>query len=685
MPSIDINSELHFHDGAYLVAGFHGSLLKLRHCVTGEYSTVHIADISARLIEPPLRKHSDPRSLDSRTKAESKALDVYAAHITEMVTGENPTAPDQAPRPEYDPDTTTLNQRIEAKVEELKRMGLPASRATLIRKRRALEQGGTAGLIDGRSLRAESPLDRADSRIIDTLTHVIGDETYDSTGTGLRLQERMKAELLSTYPGQAIKVPSESTLYRYIGYLTKGKYTTGSAQTRRTAANTPKRPFGTARRMRPGQEVQIDSSPWDILVRDANGTATRAVLTIMMDVATRSIIASSVRSTAAKGLDHAFLLAQCLVPRPLRPGNEDLWKLAQRRMPWADLTSEEERSRLDLTRPFICPDRIMMDNGRDYRSTVFEAACRKFDVTLTYSAPHTPTDKAIVERTFHSIKTLFAQDLPGFKGGSVAERGDRIENGALLDVVTLAEYFDEWVTRVWQNQPHDNLRDPLYPTVKLTPNEMYNASFDIAGQLPLPLTSDDYIELMPVEWRTIQPAGVKISGRFYDSIDLQPFRNSPSNNPRHNNLWEARTNPYDPRAIWVRHPDGHWMECLWRDESTYRQPFADEIFQNAVDIASTRTGADTELLKQAKTDIRKRAAASALTFKKAAARDAKALQLAELEHTPFPTATAPAPAPAPAESARPSTQPFASDEDDEDFDDGTAEIDFETLSEMGNN
>ncbi|WBM79117.1 DDE-type integrase/transposase/recombinase [Cryobacterium breve] len=592
-----------------------------------------------------------------------------------MVSGLRPNDPDQPPRPEYDPATTTLNQRIASKVEELQRMGLPASRATLIRKRRAYERGGLAALIDGRSLRKESPLDRADRRVIDTLTTLIGAETYDSTGTGRRLQDRLKAELLIAYPGQAVTVPSEATLYRYVGYLTKGKYTTGSAQTRRTAANTPKRPFGTARRMRPGQEVQIDSSPWDVLVRDEDGNMTRAVLTIMIDVATRSIIASSVRSTAAKGVDHAFLLAQCLVPRPLRPGNEELWRLTARRMPWADRTPEEKRARLDLTRPFIYPDRIMMDNGRDFRSKVFESACRKFNVSLTYSAPHTPTDKAVVERTFHSIKTLFAQDLPGYKGGSVAERGDRVEKGALLDVVALAERFDEWVTRVWQNTPHGSLRDPMYPTVKLTPNEMYNASYDLAGRLPLPLSAEDYIELMPVQWRTIQPAGVQFNNLYYDCIELQPFRNQPSNHPKHDNKWEVHSNPYDPRAIWVRHPDGHWMECVCRDESTNRQPFADEILQDAVALAVIRTGADADALKAVSADIKKRAAASAITITNAEARKARALELAAIEQTPFPATTPPS---AP---TIPSTEPLGTDQDDED-DDYSTDIDFETLSEM---
>jgi putative transposase len=673
MASIDINSELAFHNGNHLVVGFHGSMLRLRNCATGDYNTIHIGEVANLLIEPPIHHSVDPRSIESRTKKETKELDRYAAHLEEMEFGTRRDDPALPPRPQYDPATTSKNQRMEAKVLELRELGIPASTATLKRKQRAYQAGGIAALIDGRSTRAESPLDRADQRVIETLTHLLGKETYESTGTGKRLHAKLRAELLRAYPGEAVPFPSEATLYRYQGYLTKGKYTTGSAQTRRTAANRPKRPFGTARRMRPGQEVQIDSSPWDILILGEDGKPVRAQLTIMIDVATRSIIAVSVRLVGVKGVDHAFLLAQCMVPRPLRPGNEELWRLTARRMPWVNLTPEEERAKLDQTVPFIYPERIMMDNGADYRSKVFESACRKFGVSLTYAAPHSPTDKPIVERTFKSIKTLFAQDLPGFKGGSVAERGDRIEKGALLDVVTLAERFNEWVARVWQNRPHENLRDPMHPSVKMTPNEMYNASFDLAAQLPLPLTAEDFIELLPVHWRVIHPAGVLLNHVFYDSPELQPFRDMPSDNSKHGNKWEVRVNPYDPRIVWVRHPERHWIECLWRDETTYRQPFADEILRTATELAVGRTDQEKKELATLSADIKARAASKAITVEKAEARAKTAKELAELANTSFPAAP-----PAP---HVPATHPLG--DDDDDYEDESEEIDMEALGDFG--
>lgn len=128
--------------------------------------------------------------------------------------------------------------------------------------------------------------------------------------------------------------------------------------------------------------------------------------------------------------------------------------------------------------------------------------------------------------------------------------------------------------------------------------------------------------------------------------------------------------------MWVRHPEGHWIECLWRDETTYRHPFTDEIYQNAVDLALARPGTDARELNKVSADIKKRAAASAMTFEKAKARDKKALELAAMEHTPFPSATAAI------QSAVPSSRPFGTEDDE---DDETAEIDFATLSEMTRN
>ena len=68
--------------------------------------------------------------------------------------------------------------------------------------------------------------------------------------------------------------------------------------------------------------------------------------------------------------------------------------------------------------------------------------------------------------------------------------------------------------------PHDALRDPLFPRRAISPNEKYAALVAAAGYLPVPLTAEDYLELLPVTWRVINDYGIRIDYRTYDHADL---------------------------------------------------------------------------------------------------------------------------------------------------------------------
>ena len=49
----------------------------------------------------------------------------------------------------------------------------------------------------------------------------------------------------------------------------------------------------------------------------------------------------------------------------------------------------------------------------------------------------------------------------------------------------LQALLDEWIVAVWQNRPHEGLRDPLTPDKALTPNEKYAALVAVAGYVPV--------------------------------------------------------------------------------------------------------------------------------------------------------------------------------------------------------
>ncbi|MCD4849697.1 Mu transposase C-terminal domain-containing protein [Arthrobacter sp. AK01] len=254
-------------------------------------------------------------------------------------------------------------------------------------------------------------------------------------------------------------------------------------------------------------------------------------------------------------------------------------------MPWARHLSLDEVAAYDLTRPFIKPQRIMTDNGKDYLSSTFMSACETFGVDITRSAIHTPTDKPNVERAFHTIKTKFVQYLPGNTGGSVDRRGAAVEKEDLLDIYTLAELFDRWVSVVWQNMTHEALRDPLDPRVIHSPNSMYMAMFDMTGFVPVPLSPEDYIALLPTLERTIQADGINVDYRRYDSPELGPYRLQPSGRSDTGGKWVIHYNPHNPAAVWVRHPEtGEWMECRWMNKDAFEKPFSASIRRSARQI-----------------------------------------------------------------------------------------------------
>jgi len=56
---------------------------------------------------------------------------------------------------------------------------------------------------------------------------------------------------------------------------------------------------------------------------------------------------------------------------------------------------------------------------------------------------------------------------------------------------------------------------------------MYAALISVAGYVPVVLSGDDYIELLPVAWRAINYDGIRLDYRTYDSPDSAPTGVSP--------------------------------------------------------------------------------------------------------------------------------------------------------------
>jgi|SRR5690625_1526391 len=580
MHKYKIGDKVPLADGDHVIEGLKGSLVRIRNVHTGNMQILHPSALSRLLDVPPIFNADEPapRDLALLDDDERERVETLARHMREVIEGSGDIR--------YNPDKTNLTGRVNAKVDELSASEQRVSVRSLFRQIAMYKEYGAAGLVDGRKKRVQKPLGGLDSRVLDVLVEVIADQTNKSSISATSLIAQVRREVILRYPGQQVPFPSESTMRRRIEALTKGKHTVGSAPTRRSAANVPNRMFNGRPAIAPGHEVQIDTSPFDVLVLDDKGDAVRAKLTIALDKATMSIIASSINISGVKGVDLAFMLSQCLLPRPARPNEGRLpQELELSQMPWAKHLTNEELQEYDLHRPFIKPQRIITDGGKEYLSETFRSACQTFGIDLTRSAVRTPTDKPNVERAFHTIKTMLLEKLPGFTGGSVDRRGLNPENEGLLTVYELAELFDRWVSVVWQNRPHEALRDPINPKLVHSPNSMYMAMFDMTGYVPVPIHVDDYISLLPTVVRSIQTDGIQVNYRRYDSIHLNPFRLQKSGRADLNGGWEVHYNPHNPDAVWVRDPETtEWIECAWMNKDAFKRPFSASIRRKAREI-----------------------------------------------------------------------------------------------------
>ncbi|WP_168626984.1 Mu transposase C-terminal domain-containing protein [Cryobacterium sp. BB307] len=444
-----------------------------------------------------------------------------------------------------------------------------------MRKIKAYREGGADALVDRRSLQLHGPLEQSDADVLTALAQEMSNQATKATVTKAKLID--DAIYRATSTGQVVNIPSRRSLYRYINELDRGRHTFGRAKTRQSIAGRPDRTFKKLWQAVAGAEVQVDTTTLDVYVRTGSGKKAyeRPRLSILVDVATRSILASTIRLEATNGIDQVSLLAQALVPPENRPDKSDHRAVVAADNPQANLRSAAELALARNARPFVFPRRVMMDNGMDYAGRDFRAAAERYGIDISLSAPVTPTGKPFVERQFDAINTLFTQYLPGYVGPDVTNRGIDPELDDLLTPEALYELFDDWVLTVWQNRPHEGLRDRMTPSIKYSPNQMLAALSEVTGQLRLPMPPETWIELLSTEFRTITSTGVSLHRREYDSPELHPLRRTHSGRVDHGGKWEVKFDPYNHTTVWVRGRDGQLIECTRRDADAIHDPFVE--------------------------------------------------------------------------------------------------------------
>ncbi|MGA5115364.1 Mu transposase C-terminal domain-containing protein [Streptomyces pseudogriseolus] len=181
------------------------------------------------------------------------------------------------------------------------------------------------------------------------------------------------------------------------------------------------------------------------------------------------------------------------------------------------------------------------------------------------------------------MATLFAQFVAGYTGRSVDRRGRGLENGPLWSLPELQGLLDEWIV-IWQNRPHDALRDPDSPKRAFTPNEKYAMLLESCGYVPAPFSGEDYVELLPERWQAINSYGIRLNHRTYDDAELTPLRRQHSGVAEKKGLWEIHYDPYDVSRVWVRDrrsEPARWITVLWKHLHRVGVPFGEMAWDHA--------------------------------------------------------------------------------------------------------
>ncbi|MBT8227487.1 MAG: DDE-type integrase/transposase/recombinase [Dactylosporangium sp.] len=573
---------VHFDGREYQVAGLAGTSVRLRSEEVGADQVVLAGHLMASpdftLVGAGPAPQVEPFGLLDALPADVlAAAKQWECHIVEVETGLEPhPPPDAIPKPEYDPARHSLAERQRTKGAEL-----GVSYRTVENRRLRYAAQGLWGLVDQRAVRPWEMTGRADARLVEAVREIIAEQTDASTGTRSRLIRRVVKRVEQIHGPGVVPLPGRTAFYELVDRLSQGRHTFGSAVTRRQMANRPAGLFTPTFASRPGEQVQIDSTPIDVMVILDDGLPVRADMTLAVDVATRTICAGVLRPVGTKAVDAALLLAKMLVPEPMRPGWANALRLSASRMPHARLVDIDTRMREAAARPVIVPDQIVIDHGRVFVSETFIRACDRLGISVQACRPGTPTDKGVVEATNASVKTLFAQHVAGYTGGNPTMRGRDVTGEWTIG--ELQDLLDEWLI-CWQHRPHDDLRDPYQPRRVLTPNEKYAALVAVAGYLPLILSGEDYLELLPVEWRRITDEGITINNRTYNDVALGPYRNDRSGIVAKGNRWEVHVDPYDVSQVHLRTRDG-WITVPWIYLPMVSAPFADFTWRHARRLA----------------------------------------------------------------------------------------------------
>ena len=567
---------------------------------------------SSRTASAGADRGRQPRTIRDLEERKLELARLRMAHLLEVATGfrsGDPLRPGPGePKPEYDPDTTTLTGRRRAKVAELQAMdrqqaklaGLDAvSLHTLIRWETARRQSGLIGCADDRWLRESGGHPTVTEAVREAIL-AVREETLRGAKVSMRTKDRMIRQYVCERFGAEAEVPSYRTLCRvWREWFGPG----GARQRYARSAGLPVK-NGHVVIHRPGQVVALDTTVLPVMVREGVfGDPVKPHLTIALDTYTHSLVAFRLTLVSDTSVDVAMLLRDVMMPLPMRAdwGDELEWPYPG--LPAAVVSEFAGHKVAGL--PFFTPETVTTDHGAVYRNHHLVEVQRVLGCNVLPARVLRPTDKAACERAFGACRQLLFELLTGYTGVDIADRGAAPAADAVLTVDEMEHLIATWIVSVWQKRKLGEYAPSWDPGGAHSPNSLFAASFAQAGfamEIPSP---ELFYELLPAHYVSIDARrGVKIRGLWYDDEKvLRDYRGQRSTRGgKHKGQWVIRRDPRDRRAVFFQDPMTHaWHSLAWTGLPAVGQmpAFGDARVRDLLkkaDACGMRPRSDTELL-----------------------------------------------------------------------------------------
>ena len=515
-----------------------------------------------------------PKSVKDLKPDRLRLVELRYAHLMEAEKGYrsgDPLRPGPGePRPQYDPDTTTVTARRLAKVAELAAMDRQEARAlaldrvgvrTLIRWEARRHVDGLIGCADDRWLRESGGHPSVGAEVREAI-HAVRAETLHSAKVSMRTRERKIRQYVREQFGDEVGVPS----YWVLGRVWREWFGTGRQRQRYARSSQLPEKGGYVLIDRPGQVVALDTTVLPVMVREGVfDEPVKVHLSLALDTYTHSICAFRLTLVSDTAVDIAMLLRDVMLPLPMRPdwGEELAWPYPG--LPAAVVAEFAGHDVAGL--PFFAPETVTTDHGSVYRNHRLVQAQAALGCNILPARVLRPTDKQAVERVFGSIRSLLFEQLPGYTGVDVADQGADPQGDALLTISGLERVIARWIVETWQRRRLGEYCPHWDPGGDHSPNSLLAAAFEQGGfamQIPRP---ELYYRVLPeTAVKKIDPRrGVKVRGLYYDGPALGPYRGAGSSRGgARKNRWIVHRDPRDRRTVFFQDPLTHdWHPLSW--------------------------------------------------------------------------------------------------------------------------